>query len=453
MTYPETIDFNIVDRAFLIPETDDLTGTHFPMTIMSILPLREVPTVADVVRALHLLVERIPHLRLAYQLQPEKSRWIRVPETELESYLESLVRKIDADDIEALVSEHLEENITPISQPIQIIMANQHLVIRMHHSFGDGMFLFFFNQCLLTALFAQDKLDSLPEFSGWRYPMWKLIWRDMTMARTVFWKWLRSLAGIVDEPQLQVAEPPPAEKRRPIVSGVKQCATFRQVAIESLNTLKTIRDKLSEKKRLSMNTLLQILVAERLSEMGLVNLPTKYSIPLDLHRYLKNPHELFAGNLSSQVRVVLPPCDNWMERCHELQARIKAQLDGLMPMVGLPSEWLLALAGDKTYKSVNRDWLLKSIDTDTRFFVLSNLGDLDSMLGDFTDFIHTPNAVTPLMGAPPLVVGINTFQGCMNISLMYDPLVLDTQKIDEFCVMFSPQWLQEKLDFATSSNL
>jgi hypothetical protein len=115
-----------------------------------------------------------------------------------------------------------------------------------------------------------------------------------------------------------------------------------------------------------------------------------------------------------------------------------------MPLVGVPSEWLLALGGQKTYQSVNRDWLLKSTNTDSRFFVMTNLGNLDMMLGDFDGKIDSPNLIVPLMGAPPLVLSINTYQGQGNIAITYDPRVLDLTQINDFCSMFDVEWLSSR---------
>ena len=445
MHQPRTIPFNIIDRSYLIPETDNLAGTHFPMSIITTVQLQHPPTKNEVVAALQVLAQQFPQLRLGYQLHPAKSRWEHVPDETLADYLAECVSCIDSQPIELVVSNLVCINNDSLPHPINIILCDDYLLIRMHHSFGDGQFLFRLNQYLLTALLHPEQRTNLPKFSGWRFPVWKLIWRDMHTARTIFTQWLRTISGSVNEFQQQMTDDNSLQERTPVVSGVAQQVTFRQITNENMGIIQIIRDKLSAKQRISLNTLLQILVAERLAEMGLLQHPTTYSIPVDLHRYLKNPDELYPGNLATQIRIPLPAIANWVERCYALQERIDKQLDALMPLVSVPGEWLLALAGDNTYKSVNRDWLMKSTHTDSRFFVMSNLGNLDNILGNFSEKIQQPNVVIPLMGAPPLVLSINTYQGQANIAITYDSRVLELSQVADFCTLFESEWLSTKL--------
>jgi NRPS condensation-like uncharacterized protein len=444
MQQPATIAFNSIDRSYLIPEAAD-SDTHLPMSIITVLELQNAPQVEDVVRALQLLAQHFPQLRLGYRLQPEKSRWMRVPDAELMGYLASCVTSVAAQSIEALISQMIAVNNEPLSQPLAIVLCDKYFIIRMHHSFGDGRFFYLLNRYLLTALFAENRLSTLPAPSGWRYPLWRLVWRNVGTARQVFWQWLRALSGAVDEFQQQVAVTSNSQERTPIVSGLPQCIALRQIPPDSFAIIQKIRDKLSTKKRVSLNTLLQVLIGERLAELSLLKLPTTYSIPVDLHRYLPQPDAIYPGNLATQIRIVLPDLASWIEACYLLQERVDKQLDTYMPLVSIPNDWLLGLGGNKTYKVVNRDWLLKSTNTDSRFFILTNLGNLDSNLGDFAAEIKKPQVVTPLMGGPPLVISLNTYQSQGNFAITYDPRVLSQAQIDLLCALFTPEWLTQKL--------
>ncbi len=444
MQQPHTIAFNSIDRSYLIPEAAD-TDTHLPMSIITVLELQTVPTVAVIIRGLQLLVQHFPQLRLGYRLQPEKSRLVRVSDTELAAYLASYVTSVVSQSIESLISQMIAVNNEPLSQPIAIVVCDKYFIIRMHHSFGDGRFLFLLNRYLLTALFAENRFSTLPALSGWRYPLWRLIWRDMQTAQQVFWQWLRALSGAVDKFQQQVSDTNNPQQRTPIVSGLSQCVVFRQIPPDSLEILQKIRDKLSTKKRVSLNTLLQVLIGERLAELGLLQLPTTYSLPVDLHRYLPQPEAIYPGNLATQMRIALPVLASWVEACYMLQERVDKQLDSYMPLVGLPNEWLLGLGGDKTYKAVNRDWLFKSTNTDPRFFILTNLGNLNSIFGDFAAEITKPQVVTPLMGGPPLVISLNTYQGLGNYTITSDPRIISPEQIERLCALFTPEWLSQKL--------
>jgi hypothetical protein len=443
MQQPTTIAFNGIDRSYLIPEAPD-SDTHLPMSIITVLELDTAPTVDAVVRALHLLVQHLPQLRLGYRLQPEKSQWIRVPDAEVAAYLASCVTSVAAQPIETLISQMIAVNNEPLSQPLAIVLCDKYFIIRMHHSFGDGRFLFLLNHYLLTALFAENRLGILPAPCGWRYPLWRLVWRNVRTARQVFWQWLRALSGAVDEFQQQVSDTNHPQQRSPVVSGLPQCIIFRQIEPGILEIIQKIRDKLSVKNRVSLNTLLQVLIGERLAEISLLQLPTTYSIPVDLHRYLPQPDAIYPGNLATQIRIALPAIESWVEACYMLQERVDKQLDSYMPLVSIPNDWLLGLGGDKTYKAVNRDWLLKSTNTDPRFFIFTNVGSLDNILSDFSGQITNPQVVTPLMGGPPLVISFNTYQGQANFTITSDPRVLSQAQIDLFCALFTPEWLTQK---------
>jgi hypothetical protein len=443
MQQPATIAFNSIDRSYLIPEAAD-SDTHLPMSIITVLELDTAPTVDAVIRALQVLVQQFPQLRLGYHLQPEKSCWVRVPDAELAADLAASVTSVAAQSIEAFISQMIAVNNVPLSQPIAIVLCDKYFIIRMHHSFGDGRFLFLLNCYLLTALFAENRLSTLPAPSGWRYPLWRLVWRNVGTARQVFWQWLRALSGAVDEFQQQVSDTNQPQQRTPVVSGLPQCVIFRQIESDILEIVQKIRDKLLAKNRVSLNTLLQVLIGERLAELGLLQLPTTYSIPVDLHRYLPQQDAIYPGNLATQIRIGLPDLASWVEACYMLQERVDKQLDSYMPLVGMPNDWLLGLGGDKTYKAVNRDWLLKSTNTDPRFFILTNLGNLDSVFADVSTHVSHPQVVTPLMGGPPLVISFNTYQGQANYTITYDPRVLSEAQIDLICVMFTPKWLTQK---------
>jgi hypothetical protein len=156
-------------------------------------------------------------------------------------------------------------------------------------------------------------------------------------------------------------------------------------------------------------------------------------MPVDLHRYMKQPDVFYPGNLISQIRVTgRAPFDLQAEAVN-LQHGVREQLDDMTAMATLPSEWLLMSAGKKIYKSVNRGWLNSSINGDPRFFILSNLGSIDDQfqpLADHLDLSAGIATIIPLMGGPHLIICLNMLGGQCNLGFTYDPRVLSETDID-----------------------
>lgn len=412
-----------------------MVGTHFPMSPIVCATLHDDISGMALANAVMEVNQRFPQFRLGYRLDSANDRLVRVAESELKTYLAALVQVMALDDrpLTDVLAVMMSENITPISQPIAIVMYGPHIAIKFHHSFGDGRFLFHLMATLLLALLKPDDFRQLPDLPAhYALPMWRIVYQSPGQALRVFTKWIKTLRGTVQEYQRDMSGTP-AEMLDPIRSGTPMRVVFKRLSPDAMLKLATLRTKLSAQEKISVNTLLEVLFAQVLHDMGLVRPPVMYTVPVDLHRYLNQPDAFYPGNLSGQIRISGQASFDLQQEVTTLQKHISEQLETLIPLSTLPSEWLLMLAGKKTYKSVNRGWLNASINTDPRFFVLSNLGTLDkpfSALVDCLDLSEGLFVTVPLMGGPHLVITITTLQGQGNIAVTFDPRVLTDAHID-----------------------
>lgn len=430
---PQTIRLNAIDRSYLIAQAQDST-LYFPMSLLTVVKLKDKASKVEIVSALCRLAESAPRLRLGYQLDVHKRRWIRVNDTELATYFADCVQNVtDFDgDLEKLLGELVRFNNRDISQTVNVFVADEYLIMRTHHSFADGRFCMVLMHYLLAELSNTD-IERLSLADAYWMPVWRVIWQTPQQGLTVLWRFARSLFGYYEDFQRDTSTPLHSE-REPIVSGSEMHVALRTVPAEIITQL------LAMKGELSFNTLLQVVIEERLHKLGLIQRPTTFTIPVDLRRYLREADHYYAGNMASQIRVTVAPDLTFEQRAQALQARAKSQLDTLMPLASIPGEWLLALAGDKTYQNVNRDWLLKSTHNDPRFFVLSNIGQVDDAFSQFADVLADdcqPRIVVPLMGAPPLVILYTQFQQCGYFTITYDPQLLTENQIDDLMQIFS----------------
>jgi hypothetical protein len=243
--------------------------------------------------------------------------------------------------------------------------------------------------------------------------------------------------------------PPTREKKlKPNVSGAEMFVRFRTVSASAIARWDTLRQSISGPgEKISLNTLLQVLIATRLHELGVLTEPAVYTTLVDVNRYLPGPPTFNPGNLVGQVRATGKLPITLREECELIQAQIKTQLKRAGALATLPAEWLLALAGRRTYKRVYRDWLLASINTDPRLFVLSNLGSLDGDYADLAPYLDLEQGVyaaSPLMGGPPLLLIFSTIAGQGHLSITYNPQVLSDAQIDSLLTLFEGEPLPEK---------
>ena len=447
---PQSIKLNAIDRTFLIPETEDIHGRHFPVSIVGAIKLKKPLEPEALVRALCELERRFPQLRLGYTLDYVRGRWQRVPEEQLGAYLASLVQVIpDSGDLAQTLSMEIRANNTPLSQPIALKIHGDDLLIKMHHSMGDGTFMSALTIFLLLALFNPPMFERLPDLPmNFGLPVWRLVGQSRDQATRVFVGWLKMIVGYFRGYQREPL--PDRPKLDPIISGSEMCVALKIVSFESVALMREIKAALPGDTQIALNTLLQVLTAERLIEMGLVTAPPVYTMPIDLHRYLRRASDFHPGNLIGQLKIKTTkrPTFDLIAECAEIQTRMNRDLETGAPLFIVPMAWLFALAGRKTNDRYNREEMLAAINTDPRFFVMSNFGNLNLRAKQFAvalDLSHGIFAAFPLMGGPHLVMVFHIMANQGNLTMMYDPRVLSAAQVDDVAALFNIDWLTARL--------
>lgn len=435
---PRTIPFNIIDRSYLITESGEVNDKFFPMSVLTIVKLKEAVSQKMVVSALEQLTEKYPQLRLAYQLDYQNVRWERVAASDLANFTADCVHTVtDNQSIENFVANALSVNHEPLSQPLNIFISDRYLMLKMHHSFGDGKFMYLLMSLLLSELY-DIPIENSPISDAWWKPIWRIIWQDMGQGSYVLWQFVKSLFNYYQDYQ-QETQDKFGNNRSPILSGSAMDVRFKTISADGLALLNEARQNIS------LNTVLQVMVAEHLKQAGFQKSPITYTIPVDLRRYLTDANIFYPSNLASQIRITLAGEDSLSDQCVKLQQQVAEQLASKSALVAILGEWLLAMSGKKMYQSVNRDWLLKSTYNDPRVFVLSNLGKLEAFFAPFEDILaddFAPQIAVPLMGSPSLVFSFSTFHDKGNITLTYDPQLFSPDQIDDILSMFdSPHLL------------
>jgi len=443
--YPPYIPFNGIDRYYNVPETDDPDGPYFPMCMVMALALREPLQPDQLVRGLHLVEAKYPQFRLAYTLDYKANGWRRVSDEQLDQHFESMAR-CDADgELIDLYTQAIPTNNTPLSLPITFTIHNHHLVVKIHHSFGDGRFAVRLIPYVLLAALDQPAFAALPDLPrNFNLPLWKGVWRKPSVGLRMLVNCVRGLWSSYKDFTAKPDWDMSGVELQPIRSGSPMRAIQQIVPLETVTALEQIRKQIGGTVKISLNTLLQVALAHRLMQLGLQRNPPTYTIPIDLGRYF-DADTFYAGNLASQIRhrATKRSEPDFVADCLELQTRLDHDIPRQLPLAMLPLEWLLASGGAARYQKVNRDWLLDGQKTDPRLFVLSNVGrltDFERVLPYFDPESGMPMGA-PLMGGPPLAVVVAFLSGKLIITAAYDPNRLTAEQVETAMQAFDPAWI------------
>ncbi|HLY27625.1 MAG TPA: hypothetical protein VKQ72_14870 [Aggregatilineales bacterium] len=447
---PTTIHLNVRDRNYIIPETDDPDGLYFPMSLVIGLTLKVALKPEQLIAAVVEVDRRFPQFRLGYRLDYRNDFWYKVPDGELQEHLKAMVRHGKAAALDDLMSASLPANIVPISQPLEFTLHGNNLVVKAIHAFGDGRFIMQLIAYILQAVLEPaifERLPALPAHTG--IPLWRVVWQSPGQGIGI----LLTAAKLLGQTYQDFKTTPvagDAHKVFPVIhSGSPMQVVRFTLTAQAMTLLDEIRNSIQGPNRISLNTLMQVLIAHGLADFGSSVQPTIYTIPVDLKRYLKQPDTFYPGNLASQIRVRQAVRESFdlAEEAAALQQEIERQLADRSPLASLPMEWLFALGGKKLFRKTNRDWLLNSPKTDPRFFVLTNLGSLDTDWKALLPHMEgTCGFAVPLMGAPPVVVAFLALGGVGHLTLVYNPLALSAEQAQMLLTTFGPERLNSLLD-------
>lgn len=429
---PARLPLNCIDRVYLIPETTTLTGTFFPMSITRTLFLKNSLDQAAVVQALIALDTRFPQLRLGYRLNVDALRLEKVEPVQRHAHFEQMVRCVEVGDLTEFLGQQAAQNIDPLQLPLQFMLAGSQLSVKMFHVFGDDAFLSQVLRLFLFALLKPDQLQQLPDLDPrfWS-PVYRVIWAQPQQAAQVLGRFTRTVAQKVFRYRREVQQAQPVAdtpELAPIVSGSTMGVVLATLSADALTRLNTLRKGLPTSQKISLNTLLQVEIARRLQRLGYVGESVCYSIPFDLHRYLKQENAFYPGNLSTQLRVTLTETEQ-VKSCEQLQAAIQRMSEQYEPLVGLPFEWVMNLLPRRVYDNLHRSWMLNAMSSSARFFVLTNLGSFDQFYREFSADIQPEMYLTVPIMDTPLVISFNTHQGQGNFCATFDPRVLPADHV------------------------
>ncbi len=452
---PETIRFNAVDRYYLIPESDEPNSAHFPMLVCGGVELNQPLERAQLVAAFKRINARFPAFRLGYALDIHTDCWRKV--SDLEAHFEQLVQISPNTPLEVATAEAVRANIVPLSLPLQatIFGDGRQLTLRIHHSFADGSFGLKLLAHLILAACNADAYERLPDIAmDYGLPIWRIAWDTPRQGMKMLWNWIRTFKSSVTDYKGtgEIVGYSPELIRNGSPVGVARFILPRS----TMTAIGRIRREFSKPTPITLNTLIQVMIAHRLIELGILppDRPVEYTQPIDLQRY-KRDSVVHAGNLAGQVRLKIMPT-TFHADCTEFQTKLEANLQDGLPLATLPSEWLLAATGRRFYKKINRDWLTSSIKTDGRFFVFSNLGILDADFKPAQPFLapHTQLALSgSLIGAPPLLVLLAILGGEGHLTFTYNPHVLNVGQIEQIAQAFSAEWLEQQLETANNDAM
>lgn len=433
---PKYLPLNVVDRQFLVPETDDIAnGAFLPMTIAVVVRPRIMPSVATVQDALILLDNKFPQFRLGYTLDPVTPRWIRVTDEHLTSYLQNRVQKIDVDDLDEHLSTYVRKNLSPIEDPLKIFVCNKAVCIHMYHPFGDAIFLFQFTASLLAALFEPENFEQADD--RFLVPLREVVMKDFSQTMKVFgqtFKRIREKAtNYVSGPSSSsvLVDANQESLYRTTVTGTKMHVMHVEIPPDRMSQIQSNVQSLPTNQKISLNTYFQVYFAFRLNDMGLVDWPVELTTLVNLRRYMKYPESFFPGNCISNIRLAIDR-SSFADACNDYQNQLYQQIDNAYALSDIVGNWLLASAGDTAYKQANRNWYLNISPKERRFFTLTNAGQVDDIFKPVSDYILPDiRLITPIMGSPPLVIAFTSFNNYGHFTATYKPDILSREDIHQ----------------------
>lgn len=431
---PQYLPLNVIDRQFLVPETDDFSnGSYLPMTIAAVVHPRIMPTVASIQDALIWVDNKFSHFRLSYTLDPKTPRWIRVSDENRIEYLRGCVQEVKTASLDEHLAAHVQHNLSPLEYPLKIFICNESLCIHLYHPFGDANFLFQFTASLLIALYKPDPLEQLN--NRFSIPLTEVVMSNFPQIMRV----LGHMAKRISEKTtnyISLLKPPPkaidSNKKsefQATVSGTSMHVTHIEIRPDTMRRIRSIVQNFPTDQKISLNTYWQVFFAFRMNKIGLVDWPIELTTLVNLKRYTKKPISLYPGNCIGNIRLKINKA-SFVDACLDYQTQLHKQIKNAYPLADIVGNWFLALAGDKIFKQAIRNWYLKANIHDKRFFTLTNAGRLDEIFEPVKDhLIPDIRLVTPIMGSAPLVIAFTSYNNFGHFTATYKPDILSKQDI------------------------
>lgn len=432
-TIPETIPLNVIDRVFLVPETEDIHGTYFPTSFARMAHLYQMIDRERLVDALMRLDERFPQLRIGYRLNMDKLRLERHPDAGKRQYYESLVTHYKADEpYEEVIAKMMSTNTEPLGTPVNIFYQGDYIYVKATHVIGDARFDAMFMVHLMIAYIDPEKFETFPELDPNFYiSIWNVIWRNPIIGVSVMASFIITALQKIFRYRSETKQSPKKsefETLAPMVSHSPvgfHTAAFSKETVDQLNTL---RKQLIPDKKVSLNNIMNVEIALRLQEMEYLGQTVCYTIPVDLRRYIPKDTQFYPNNLASQIRVTIKDTDV-ASICEKLQQGTTRAYRRFEPLSGMPAEWVLNWLPRHLYDRLHRNWMLNPVRNPERFFVLSNIGRMEDYYAPIEEHVNPRQhgALVPL--DTPVIIAFATSNGIGLLSSSFDPRIISQKDI------------------------
>jgi hypothetical protein len=420
---PKRIPLNIVDAMFNVPEHDSI---YFPMSLVLYCELQSPVEISRIQQVLNQLDSTTPQFRLAYELDPVGYQWVRVDDDRITAYLNNMVVRSDASDVEVWLSNLINRNNEPISQPLQVFADGSKLAFRINHTFADentAVLLVYNILCLLC-----DRPDSMtkPE------PHFDLPIRTVVFSNT------RSVLKATFATRRNIQAELPDYNRQIARTGSPMCVELKEISAAGMKSLASRKDALQTDTHIRLTTYLQVLTARALEEMGRLGLQHVYSYSVDYRRYLSTKYAYVPGNFIGQIKAVGDGKLSFADECAAVQQDLDQQIESRLPLADIMPLWLLRhLGGKKMFGETNRKYLVDEAP-DNRFFVFTGYKSDNLNWNALADMIKTGvYTCVPLMSQPPLVVSLHSANEKGFLAVTYNPEILTKQEIAQILRLLS----------------
>ena len=430
---PKYLPLNIIDRQFLIPETDDfINGPYLPMTIAAVVFPRKMPSVEAIQNAIVHVDDNFPQYRLCYKLNLITPRWVLISDADRINYLKSRVQKVEFDTLDDHLSFHVQQNLFPLDEPLKIFVSNKSLCIHLYHPLGDASFLFQFTASLVEAIYKPENVEKSD--SPYSIPLNKVVMSNIPQTIKVLGHSINRINEKISKyisPRSSISRSLPDEisEYQATITGTNMRVVHVEVKPEKMTQIRSHVKNLTDEMPITLNTYWQIYFTFRMIEMGLIDWPVELTTLVNLRRYMNEPNSFYPGNCISNIRLKINEAP-FTDACVDYQARLTDQVESAYPLSDIVGNWPLASASNKLFKLANRNWYMNTSPLEKRFFTLTNAGRLDNVFESIADYLLPDiRLVTPIMGAAPLVIAFTSINDYGHFTATYKPEIISLNEV------------------------
>lgn len=403
----QTFPLNALDLNFLL--SSDGKSLDLPNSVIFACATQRMLEKDELVDALVELANIYPELRLACTLDYKNLCWVEIDQ-DYHSFFSQLVSIAQ--------NNSVSERLSTLSRkseylfPFEITVTPTHFFLRQNHVFGDGNFALHLIE-LLFSVYVNGS-DSLPALKI-APPI-----SEEFMAKYQ----LDQCAQFIDPNKNQAhfhVQFPQIKPAKAITNQIVKTTIFDE---KQLKLLEAIREKLSGKDKISINTLLNVLLSYFFAHEKMQNQKTYLSIPTHLSPYYLS--DIYPYNFITNIDVYIDTPQSSSELRKITQAA-QASISQIQKDGSLLNK---VIASIKEYQRSPQTMLHQMQQNYLRWFekieqtyVLSNLGIIDAILPITLEKIILNSELfvsAPCIGAQPLTVFVVRVKRQLNLTWVMD---------------------------------